>query len=189
MERTGNELIALLKAEEIEHKVWTAADQSTVQLDPLFDYVEQQLQANQMVSGEIMISGTEPIHLTLESNLINLPLRYVNQISKIVIDDPAKEVNIYMIVEHPHVTRSGLRIELAASVQSYLDDSDSVKGKIAQFFDQELESINNYQEPKAESELAPDTAKVTKAVKKATKPKAKKELTKKSAVKKTTKGV
>lgn len=188
MERTGNELIATLKAEEIEHKVWTAADQSTVQLDPLFDYVEQQLQANQMVSGEIMISGTEPIHLTLESNLINLPLRYVNQISKIVIDDPAKEVNVYMIVEHPHVTRSGLRIELAASVQSYLDDPNSVKGKIAQFFDQELEHINNYQEPKPEPETEPEAVKVTKAVQKVAKPKAKK-TTKKAAVKKTTKGV
>ncbi|MDR3242275.1 MAG: hypothetical protein LBT37_08910 [Lactobacillaceae bacterium] len=147
MQLTGNEFIEALKAENIEHKTWTAEDQATIALDPLFDFIAQKVTQGELAGGEILVSGDEPIHLSLETSLINLPLRYVNQISKIVVDDPETEVNLYMFVEHPHVTRSGMRIELAASVQTYLDDPDSVMAKVAAFYDQELATINNYEEP------------------------------------------
>ena len=47
-----------------------------------------------------------------------------------------------MIAEHPLVTKSGLRGETAATVAAFADDPESVEGKIATFFDKELQSIN-----------------------------------------------
>ncbi|QIL50991.1 hypothetical protein G7084_06570 [Weissella coleopterorum] len=158
MQLTGNEVIEVLKNEEIEQRIWTAEDQTLIKLDPLFTFLKQKIQENKLVSGEIIISGDEPIHLSVETNLINLPLRYINQISKIIINDPANEVNLYMFVDHPDVTKSGMRIELAASVQSFLDDSESVMGKIALFFDRELKNIIENQKLKAEQKADDNSA-------------------------------
>lgn len=162
MQLTGNELIEALKNEEIEHKVWTAEDQTLINLDPLFLFLEQKINENKLVNGEIIISGDEPIHLSVETNVINLPLRYVNQISKIIINDPETDVNVYMFVDHPDVTRSGMRIELAASVQSFLDDRESVMSKISLFFDREIQNISKNQAEKdeqAENEEPTETEK------------------------------
>lgn len=142
MELEGNALIESLKQEEVITKSYTAADQSTVNLDDLFNFVTETLQKNQLVSAEIVISGDEPIRLRLESNLINLPLRYVNGISKIIVNEPAKPVNLYMIVESPYVSHSKLRIDYAATVTAYLEDFESVATKIAQYFDGKLALIN-----------------------------------------------
>lgn len=162
MQLTGNEVIEALKNEEIEHKVWTAEDQTLINLDPLFLFLEQKINENQLVSGEIIISGDEPIHLSVETNVINLPLRYVNQISKIIINDPETDVNVYMFVDHPDVTRSGMRIELAASVQSFLDDRESVMSKISLFFDREIQNISKNQLEKDEQAEVEGSAKIEK---------------------------
>ncbi|RRG18869.1 hypothetical protein D3P96_02465 [Weissella viridescens] len=158
MELEGNALIERLKQDEVVTKTYTAADQSTINLDDLFDFVTVTLEQNQLVSAEIVISGDDPIRLRLESNLINLPLRYVNNISKIVINDPAKEVNLYIIVESPYVSHSKLRIDYASTVAAYLDDFDSVAGKIASYFDEKLALINeNGAKAAAEDEAAETT--------------------------------
>ncbi len=47
-----------------------------------------------------------------------------------------------MIVEHPLVTKSHLIIKKAASAQSFLDDATSVEEKIASFFNEQIEVIN-----------------------------------------------
>ena len=162
MQLTGNEVIEALKNEEIEHKVWTAEDQTLINLDPLFLFLEQKINENKLVNVEIISSGDEPIHLSVETNVINLPLRYVNQISKIIINDPETDVNVYMFVDHPDVTRSGMRIELAASVQSFLDDRESVMSKISLFFDREIQNISKNQAEKdeqAENEEPTETEK------------------------------
>jgi hypothetical protein len=142
MQLSGNEFIDALKNEAVVTKSFTAADQSVVDLDPMFDFVTQTLAGGQLVAAEMIISGDEPIYLRLESSLINLPLRYVNNISKIVINDEPSDVKLYMIVEHPLVTQSGLRIDTAATVAAYLDDPDSVKAKIAAYFTEEIQKVN-----------------------------------------------
>lgn len=154
MQLTGNDLIEALKENTIQEAQFIAADQATIDLDELLAFVRQTLAAGQLVAADLVISGDEPIHLRLESNLINLPLRYVNQINKIVINDPAQEVNVYMIVEHPLVTRSGLRIDYAATVTGFLDDFDSVATKIASYFDDKITVINQAEADLAASEDA-----------------------------------
>ena len=142
MQLTGNDFIAAIKDEQYEVKSFTAADQATVNLDDLFTYAEKAMADNKLFSAELLISGDEPISLRLETGLINLPIRYTNAISKIVINDPETDVTLYMIVEHPLVTKSGLRIETAATVAAFLDDPETVEAKIAAFFDKELTAIN-----------------------------------------------
>lgn len=156
MEITGNEMIAALKDEAVKQVSFTAADTATVELDSLFTALAEYVQKGELVSAELVVSGDEPISLRVETNIINLPVKYVNAISKIIINDPATDVNLYMIVEHPLVTRSGLRIELAASVAAYLDDEESVQMKIANFFTKELQSI---QEAKKAAEATDTEAK------------------------------
>lgn len=141
MELTGNEFIEILKNEQIKSKSFTAADTAEINLDDLFNFATKGLKDGQIISSEMIISGDEPISLRVESSLINLPLRYVNAISKIVINDPSKDVNLYMIVEHPLVSKSGLKIELAASVAAYLDDVESVEHKITNFFTEKIQAI------------------------------------------------
>ncbi|MBM7616481.1 hypothetical protein JOC36_000014 [Weissella uvarum] len=157
MKLEGNALIERLKQDEVKTASFTAADQSTINLDDLFDFVTKTLKQGDLVSAEIIISGDEPIHLRLESNLINLPLRYVNGISKIVINEPEKDVNLYMIVESPYVSHSKLRIDYAASVATYLDDFDSVATKIAAYFDEKINLINEQEQAQA-AEAADETA-------------------------------
>ena len=142
MKITGNDFIEILKDNNIKTKTFTAADQEAINLDDMFDYATQQIKMEALFSVEEVITGEEPISLRLETGIINLPVRYINAISKIVINDPETEISLYMMVEHPLVTRSGLRIETASTVAAYLDDPDSVKAKIAAFFTKELMTIN-----------------------------------------------
>jgi len=143
MQLTGNALIEALEAEAVTAKTFTAADESTINLDEFFEFVHETIQADQLVHAEMIISGDEPITLLIESNLINLPLRYANAIKKIVINNDEAEVNLYMVVEHPKVSQSGLRIDFAASITAALDDFDSVAARIAAYFDEKIMLINN----------------------------------------------
>ena len=97
MQMTGNDFITALKDETYEIKSFTAADQATINLDDLFGYVEQVISEEKLFSAELLISGDEPISLRVETGLVNLPIRYTNAISKIVINDPETEVTLYMI--------------------------------------------------------------------------------------------
>lgn len=142
MEMTGNDFIEILTEENYKQKTFEAADQATIALDELFAFVEKNVADNQIFSAEVLINEEEPISLRLETSLINLPIRYTNAIRKIVINDPETEVSLYMIVEHPLVTKSHLIIKKAASTQSFLDDATSVEEKIASFFNEQIEVIN-----------------------------------------------
>lgn len=143
MQLTGNALIEALEVEAVKSKTFTAADEATINLDDFFAFVQETVEADQLVHAEMIISGDEPITLMVETNLINLPLRYANAIKKIVINNDEAEVNLYMIVENPRVSQSGLRIDLASSVTAAMDDFDSVAARIAAYFDEKITLINN----------------------------------------------
>lgn len=158
MQLTGNALIEALEVEAVTAKTFTAADEATINLDDFFAFVHKTLAADQLVHAEMVISGDEPIILSVESNLINLPLRYANAIKKIVINNDEADVNLYMIVENPRVSQSGLRIDLAASVTAALDDFDSVAARIAAYFDEKITLINATELVTEQEESADNTA-------------------------------
>lgn len=154
MDMTGNDFIEILNNETYTTKTFEAADQATINLDELFTDVEKEAAASKVFSDALVINEEEPIIFRIEASLINLPLRYTNAIRKIVVNDEAKEMSLYMIVEHPLVTKSHLLIKKAASVQSFLDDPTSVEEKITSFFNEQLAQINANKIAAAEEEQA-----------------------------------
>jgi len=154
MDMTGNDFIEILNNETYTTKTFEAADQATINLDELFTDVEKEAAASEVFSDALVINEEEPIIFRIEASLINLPLRYTNAIRKIVVNDEAKEMSLYMIVEHPLVTKSHLLIKKAASVQSFLDDPTSVEEKITSFFNEQLAQINANKIAAAEEEQA-----------------------------------
>ncbi|KAA8433249.1 hypothetical protein FKV73_01040 [Weissella paramesenteroides] len=154
MDMTGNDFIEILTNETYTTKTFEAADQATINLDELFADVTKATAANQIFSDALIINEEEPIILRIETNLINLPIRYTNAIRKIVVNDEAKEISLYMIVEHPLVTKSHLFIKKAASVQSFLDDPTSVAEKITAFFNEQIAQINANKEAAKQAEQA-----------------------------------
>jgi len=153
MQLTGNALIEALETEAFTTKTFTAEDKATINLDAFFDFVQKEITADHLMHAEMIISGDEPIRLSVETNLINLPLRYANAIKKIVINNPEADVNLYMIVEHPAVTQSGLRIDFAASVMSAVDDFESVAARIAAYFDEKIQLINDVKNNPVEDDV------------------------------------
>ncbi|SCB96998.1 hypothetical protein [Weissella bombi] len=154
MDMTGNDFIEILTNETYKTKTFEAADQATINLDELFTDVEKEAAASEVFSDALVINEEEPIIFRIEASLINLPLRYTNAIRKIVVNDEAKEMSLYMIVEHPLVTKSHLLIKKASSVQSFLDDPTSVEEKITSFFNEQLAQINANKIAAAEEERA-----------------------------------
>ena len=154
MDMTGNDFIEILTNETYTTKTFEAADQATINLDELFADVEKKTAASEVFSDALVINEEEPIIFRIETSLINLPLRYTNAIRKIVVNDEAKEMSLYMIVEHPLVTKSHLLIKKAASVQSFLDDPMSVEEKVTSFFNEQLAQINANKIAAAEEERA-----------------------------------
>ncbi|GMA70290.1 hypothetical protein GCM10025879_15360 [Leuconostoc litchii] len=96
------------------------------------------------INGGIENEGTT---LSVETNVINLPLRYQNQLRKLVWQEEDElEVNFYMIAENEFASKSHLKIALASSVSAYEDDSESVKAKISAWFNEQLAHIVEMQE-------------------------------------------
>lgn len=127
----------------------TVGDEQNIDLDGLFERLDKHItditfmHLDILVAGGVSEGGTT---LTLETNIINLPLRYTNQLKKLVWPEKTdNDVNLYMIIENEFVSQSHLVIALASSVAAYLDYSDSVKYKISQWFTNELSVIQEHQ--------------------------------------------
>ena len=145
MQITGERALANIADAAFYNKSITVEDGQTVPIDALMSEVAQHvtdenfMQVTLNINGGIEADGTT---LSLETNVINLPLRYQNQLRKMILpDSEALVVNLYMIVENPLVSQSRLKIALVSSVSTYEDDTDSAQAKIASWFDEQLAHI------------------------------------------------
>lgn len=150
MQITGEKALANISEELIYDDTINILDGENVNLDALFLALDQHVSDETFmriagqINGGVAVGGTT---LALETNVINLPLRYTNQLKKLIWPEKEdNEVNLYMIVENDDVSRSHLKIALASSVTTYLDDADSVKSKISQWYDEQLVHIVNAQQ-------------------------------------------
>ncbi|QEA42916.1 hypothetical protein FGL85_10535 [Leuconostoc pseudomesenteroides] len=145
MQITGERALANIADAAFYNKSITVEDGQTVPIDALMSELAQHvtdenfMQVTLNINGGIEADGTT---LSLETNVINLPLRYQNQLRKMILpDSEALVVNLYMIVENPLVSQSRLKIALVSSVSTYEDDTDSAQAKIASWFDEQLAHI------------------------------------------------
>lgn len=101
-------------------------------MQPVYDYVEEQLNLGKLAYGEVKASD-EDVAIRLETNLINLPFQDAKIISKMMQDQATLPVNVYLVISSPWVNKSSLRIDEVASVDDYV-------GNVANYLDQ----MNNW---------------------------------------------
>ncbi|CAK1230618.1 hypothetical protein R53140_OCIKHKEL_00414 [Fructobacillus fructosus] len=148
MELSGENIVDLVENQSYKDTVLENSKEKDVDLDALFSAFLQLAENEEPartaldIDGGIEQGGTT---LSLELNVINLPLRYKNQEKKLVYVDQAYELNVYLIVDNANASKSALKIEKLASLSAFLDDSDSVFAKAAQRFAELLDEIRENQ--------------------------------------------
>lgn len=145
MQITGEKALENIVEDTIYYYKDNISDSDHIALDNLFMTLDKHINDDTFIhiageiNGGIDEGGTT---LTLETNVVNLPLRYTNQLKKLIWPEKDdNDVNLYMIVENVDVSQSNLKIAFVSSVTAYLDDSASVKTKISQWFDEQLANI------------------------------------------------
>ena len=138
----GEQFLKLLKRQVITQTSFQQVIED-INIDELFTWFDKALDDDSLISGEILakVNAEDALKLSIETSIINLPLRYQNAIDKIILADQEYELSIFAIIEHPIVSQSGLFIKKIASVKTYRDDVDAVKAKIVTFFDEKLKLI------------------------------------------------
>ncbi|MCT4396392.1 hypothetical protein [Periweissella beninensis] len=138
----GEQFLKLLKKQVITQTSFQQVIED-INIDELFTWFDRVLDDDSLISGEILakVNAEDALKLSIETSIINLPLRYQNAIDKIILADQEYELSIFAIIEHPIVSQSGLFIKKIASVKTYRDDVDAVKAKIVTFFDEKLKLI------------------------------------------------
>ncbi|MCT3529305.1 hypothetical protein EFR49_07185 [Latilactobacillus curvatus] len=170
------------------------ADVILAQLKPAIDKaIEKQALTSFSVLTEY---AGEPVKVTLETGIVNLPLQYIKKVNQFFELDDQAEVNLYLYVTSPLINRSNMRIDLIGTVASFEESAAANWTKIADLLTKDLEAVViGSQAPKeepvekkapAKKKAAPKKKATTKKKAPAKKTTAKKTATKKTTTKKTT---
>ncbi|KRK98857.1 hypothetical protein FD04_GL000599 [Secundilactobacillus odoratitofui DSM 19909 = JCM 15043] len=128
-------------------------------LAPLVDMISTAVQSDQLAQATLSLTDAD-IQVRLETSVVNLPLRYVNAMKKMLADDETLPVSVYSIVESPDVNASSLRIDKVASADDFVSHQADMASAIATWLDTQLEQIKTNQEKQADEETAPDDSDV-----------------------------
>ncbi|MGO2831680.1 MAG: hypothetical protein ACTIBE_04515 [Latilactobacillus curvatus] len=170
------------------------ADVILAQLKPAIDKaIEKQALTSFSVLTEY---AGEPVKVTLETGIVNLPLQYIKKVNQFFELDDQAEVNLYLYVTSPLINRSNMRIDLIGTVASFEESAAANWTKIADLLTKDLEAVViGSQAPKeepvekkapAKKKAAPKKKATTKKKAPAKKTTAKKTATQKTTTKKTT---
>ncbi|GAB6092814.1 hypothetical protein [Furfurilactobacillus curtus] len=118
-------------------------DTPTEVMQASFDFALKQLQAGKLFQARVDVTGFHDVEINvrLESSVINLPFAYVNEIDKMLDADAVLPVNVYMIFDSPAINVSKMRIDMASSVQAFLDDNESVTEKVIDWLREQVERL------------------------------------------------
>lgn len=144
MEILGSEFLEIVKNNTVVENEQVVATLADLDFKILFSALNKNLtqtaiQRVQLSAGELI--EAEPVKFSIETEIINLPTRYANALEKIVDEATMYDINLYMVVEHPLVSRSGMIIQKAASLVAYLDNQVTVEQRMKTFFDEQLALI------------------------------------------------
>lgn len=111
-------------------------------------YISQIAAKNELAQFEwkVKIPGGDETSVRLETSIINLPLMNAKTITKILDVDQDSEVNVYLVCEDSDLNRSGLRIDLCASVTALADDQESVVKMAKEWITTQLTTIKENRE-------------------------------------------
>lgn len=120
-------------------------------MQPVYDYVEEQLNLGKLAYGEVKASD-EDVAIRLETNLINLPFQDAKVISKMMQDQETLPVNVYLVISSPWVNKSSLRIDEVASADDYVGNVanylDRMNNWVAEHLDMVKENLEKQPEEK-----------------------------------------
>ncbi|CAI2560677.1 MULTISPECIES: hypothetical protein [Apilactobacillus] len=131
---------------------------------PLMEFMEEQVNSGRLASALLQVKG-EDISFYLQNNIVNLPFRYIKNISKMMSDETNCPLNVYMFVESPDVNRSKMRIDELSSQDDFAVNAD-LSAKLGAWANDQLAAIEENQ--KIEQEDAEKTDKKKSAAKKKT---------------------
>lgn len=134
------------------------------------DFMDEQINSGRLASALVQVKGEE-ISFYLQNGIVNLPYRYIKNISKMMSDQGNCPLNVYMIVESPDVNRSKLRIDELSSQDDFAV-SDDINAKLVEWVNQQLAAVDENRAIADEAEKQTDKKKpAKKTTKKTTKKK------------------
>lgn len=119
-------------------------------MQPLYEFVHDQLKKGQLGAGELVISDDEVV-FRIETNLINLPLQEVGRITKMISDEEELPVKVYLLVVSPEVNVSGLRIDEITNADEFVEKMDEYLSEMNAWVDDKLMAITSNEEDEEES--------------------------------------
>lgn len=125
-------------------------------LEPMVEMIVKAVGENKLAQATLTLTDAD-IQVHLETSIINLPLRYLNAMKKMLADDDTLPISVYSIIESPDVNASSLRIDKVASADDFVSHQGDMADAIATWLEQQLDQIKENQEKKAEDEDAETT--------------------------------
>lgn len=127
-------------------------------LEPMVEMIVKAVGENKLAQATLTLTDAD-IQVHLETSIINLPLRYLNAMKKMLADDDTLPISVYSIIESPDINASSLRIDKVASADDFVSHQGDMADAIATWLEQQLDQIKENQEKKAEDEDAETTDK------------------------------
>ncbi len=126
-------------------------DGAVKSLEPMVNMIVKAIGENKLAQATLTLTDAD-IQVHLETSVVNLPLRYLNAMKKMLADDDTLPISVYSIVESPDINASSLRIDKVASADDFVSHQADMATAIATWLDKQLDQIKENQEKKAEDE-------------------------------------
>lgn len=118
-------------------------------LAPIMEKMMDAIKQDQLEQAELSIEGSdEPIHIRLETGIINLPFENINRVANFFDElEASVPVNVYLVVVSPDLNASGLHIMQICPASDFVrgQGQDAVLVAVA-------ESLKKIQENEAQKE-------------------------------------
>lgn len=156
-----------IEGKTVSSKLATVAKDPAKAMQPVYDFVEEQLNLGKLGYGELTIDDADAV-IRLETNLINLPLQEPTRISKMISDQDKLPVNVYLVISSPFVNQSGLRIDEVSSADDFIGHLADYSKTMNEWVAEKLAAVRENKAKKAEeaaheAENKPQGTKPTKA--------------------------
>lgn len=126
-------------------------DGAVKSLEPMVNMIVKAIGENKLAQATLTLTDAD-IQVHLETSVVNLPLRYLNAMKKMLADDDTLPISVYSIVESPDINASSLRIDKVASADDFVSHQADMATAIATWLDKQLDQIKENQEKKDEDE-------------------------------------
>ncbi|MDF7637017.1 hypothetical protein PT274_01885 [Leuconostocaceae bacterium ESL0958] len=148
MEVKGQTILDQIAEQTYAAETMTGKAGQAIDLDSLFASFATLAKRNDIGRAALVLDGGIEAGgsvFALEINAINLPLRYANQEKKLIYPEENYELQVYQVVDNPYISKSQLKIQKAASLSAYQDDPETVQQKMAAWFAEMVDLIQENQ--------------------------------------------